>query len=370
MIKDKQEKSSTIRNYLLLIIKLILILSIINGIYFGLWQLVSINSLLLILTFIPQFLKKSYKIIIPQEFEWILLIFVILSLFIGKIQGIIVPLIFGIIMNLIGFLILLMLYSTGQIKKNYFLIITFAFSFAIVLGFGLEFLKYYLKLILHQEINLGIYTFMMKNMTYIIIGAAFSSIIGYAYMKTKNYWISKLVEKFKKSNPKTFKEQDNSKEILELIKEGEKQNLEFKSTLRINLHTNEIDRNIEQSVMKTINAFLNSEGGILLIGVSNNGEIIGIENDKFENIDRFNLHLINLIKQQIGKKSLDLINIDNIKINNKTVTKIEISKSKKEIFLKINPKEEEFYIRIGPSTVQLKASELVDYIQKKFRKKD
>ena len=94
--------------------------------------------------FIPQIIKKS-QIKIPAEFEWILLIFVVFTLFLGKISGIIVPIFFGIAIAMIGFMILAILYSNNQIKKDYFLIILFTFSFTITFGFLLELLKYYLK---------------------------------------------------------------------------------------------------------------------------------------------------------------------------------------------------------------------------------
>jgi hypothetical protein len=367
--KKSGNNTKIIQNYLILIIEFILILSIINGIIFHVWQIVSTNIFLLILCFIPQILKKSYKIIIPKEFEWVLLIFVVISLFIGKIGGIIVPLFFGIIMSLIGFMILMILYLSGQIKKNYFLMILFAFSFAIVFGFGLEFVKYYLKIILEYEITLENYNFSMKSMTFIMVGAGFSCLIGFLYMKTKNKIVSSLIDKFKKENPKKFDKQLNSEEILEKIKKGENEKLEFKSTLRVNLYTNEIDKKIEHSVLKTINAFLNSHGGIILLGVSDKSEILGIEKDRFENTDKLKLHLISLIKDKLGKRVLELVSIDEIEIQDKKIIEIEVKKSNEEIFLKMNPKEEEFYVRSGPSTTQLTGSELVDYFKKGFREK-
>jgi len=367
--KKNENSTKVIQDYLILIIEFILILSIINGVIFHVWQLVSTNVFLLILCFIPQILRKSYKVLIPKEFEWILLIFVTISLFIGKAGGIIVPLFFGIIMTLIGFMILLMLYLSGQIKKNYFLILLFAFSFAIVFGFGLEFVKYYLKITLGYTITLENYNFSMKSMTFIMIGALFSCLIGFLYMKTKNSIITKIVSKFKKENPKKFNKELDSQEVLEKIKKGENEKLEFKSTLRVNLYTNEIDKKIEHAVLKTINAFLNSQGGIILLGVSDKGEIIGIEKDRFENIDKLKLHLISLIKDKLGKKVLDLISIDEIEIQDKKIIEIEIKKSNEEIFLKMSPKEEEFYVRSGPSTTQLIGSELVDYFKKRFREK-
>ena len=357
------------QNYLMLTIKLILVLSIFNAINLHLWHLASTNIFLLVLMFIPQILKKSSKMELPKEFELILLGFVIITLFLGKVSTVIAPIIFGIATGLIGFTILLFLYSSNQIKKNYLLMILFSLNFAIALGVIIELAKYYLKLGLGQAIDLTVYSFTMMNLTYVILGSIIASIIGYIYMKTHLNLFGKIIKMIKKSNPKLTLASDFSKEILELIKQGEKEKLEFKSTLRTNLHTNEIDKKIENNVLKTIIAFLNTRGGTLLIGVSDNKEIIGIEKDNFSNNDKFHLHLVNLIKQKIGKKYLSSIDFQTGKINNKTVVRIDCNKSKKSVFLR-EGKEEEFYIRAGPSTTELKASSLIDYINQRNKEKD
>jgi len=361
--------STFIKEHLSLAVKLILILSIINAIYLQLWHIMSANIFLLIMMFAPQIIKKSYKLRIPIEFEWVLLIFVLLTFFIGRIKFAIAPIFFGIAVGMIGFIILLILYSNNQIKKNYFLIILFSFNFAVAFGFVLEILKYYLKLILGHELSAGIYAFSMMTMTYVIIGAAISSLFGYVYMKRKIKVLDRVVKKFKEINPKLFSKTDSPEEILELIKKGEGEKTEFKSTLRINLHTNEIDRRLEHSVLKTITAFLNSDGGILLIGVSNKGQIRGIERDRFEDNDRFNLHLMNLIKEKIGKKYLAFIGFEQILVEEKTVLKITCKRSNKQVFLKTSVGEE-FYIRAGPSSIQISGSELIEYVAERFRRED
>ena len=359
-------KFKGIQKYLSFAIKLILILSIINAVSNHLWYIMSTNIFLLILMFIPQIIKKS-QIKIPAEFEWILLIFVVFTLFLGKISGIIVPIFFGIAIAMIGFMILAILYSNNQIKKDYFLIILFTFSFTITFGFLLELLKYYLKIFLEQEISIGIYKFSMQNMTFVIIGAAIASIIGYIYMKSEKGVLRRAVKKIMQENPKLFLKKNNSSdEILELIKNKESEEIEFKSTLRTNLHTNEFDKKMEFSALKTISAFLNSNGGTLLLGITDEGKILGIEQDKFPDTDKFNLYLISLIKEKIGKKHFHLIEIQNTLIEHRTIVKISCKKSKNPVFLKSDLNEEEFYVRMGPSSVQLKGSELVEYITRHF----
>jgi hypothetical protein len=360
---------SETRNYLSLAVKLILVVSLLGAIHNHLWHLASTNIFLIILLLIPQIVTK-YEIKIPSEFEWFILVFAIITLFLGKTGGIITPIIFGIAVAMIGFMILSILYSSNQIKKNYFLIIMFSFNFAVAFGFAIELAKYYLKLTLNQPLSTDIYAYSMETMTFVVLGALISSIIGYIYMRYHFKILGNLVSKITEKNPKLFQKQEKLKEeILELIKKGENERLEFKSTLRTNLHTNEIDRKIEYSVIKTIAAFMNSNGGILLVGISDSGEVIGTEKDNFESRDNYGLHLTNLIKTKVGKKFFPLVSFRFTEIENKTVLTLDCEKSKAPVFIKSQTDEEEFYIRIGPSSAQIKGSELVDYIDKNFKKR-
>ena len=186
-----------LRDYVSLAIKLVLVLSIINAIQNEYWHIMSSSIFLLVLMFTPQIIKK-YKVNIPEEFEWLLLVFVIISLFLGKIGGVVVPVFFGISVGLIGFIVLSIAYSSQGIRKNKFFIILFSFSFAVTFAFGLEFLKYYLKILLDQELSLSVYKYSMKTMTYVISGALFFSGIGYLYMKKKIRIFRRIANKFKK----------------------------------------------------------------------------------------------------------------------------------------------------------------------------
>jgi hypothetical protein len=357
-------------NYLSLSIKLILILSIINGVYNHLWHMASTHIFLLILMFVPQIIKSKYDIKFPKIFEWSLLIFVIITLLLGSIGGIIVSIFFGISISFVGFMILAILYSANQIKKNYFLIILFSFNFSVAFGVAIELVKYYLKLILKYPLSVSNLAYSMETLTFVVIGAIISSIIGYLYMRYPKGILREAFKSVTEKNPALFKKTEVLKEeIFELIKKGENENLEFKSTFRTNLHTNEIDRKIEYSALKTIAAFLNSKGGALLIGINDSKEIIGIEKDNFTSSDKLSLHITNLIKTRLGKNSLSFIKLKFIDVDGKIILKIECEKSKSPVFLKTQENEEEFYIRAGPSSTQIKGSELLEYIEKNFKNK-
>ncbi|AAM06777.1 predicted protein [Methanosarcina acetivorans C2A] len=162
---------------------------------------------------------------------------------------------------------------------------------------------------------------------------------------------------------------NDSDYILELIRRGESKKLEFKSTLRMNLITGKPDWNIEHAVLKTIVAYLNTEGGVLLIGVSNNGEILGIKNDGFPNEDKFLLHFKQLIKQHIGLNYAPMIEYALVPVSGKKILEIECRRSDEVVFLKPDKNDEEFYIRIGPSSERLTGSKLIEYVNRHYNGK-
>ncbi len=151
-----------------------------------------------------------------------------------------------------------------------------------------------------------------------------------------------------------------------LVQGGETNKVEFKSTLRYNIHSGKFDKNIEHASLKTIAAFLNSDGGTLLIGVEDNGNIYGLDQDKFANDDKAQLHLTNLIKSKISMHHLTFIRIHNETMQNKKIMRIDVNPASIPAYIRDN-NDEMFYIRTGPSTSLLKVSELYGYIQKRFR---
>ena len=127
------------------IVKIILIFSIFYATYFHLWHIMIANIFLLFLLFIPYFLRRNYEVQIPAEFEFIFLIFIIVSFFLGGIRGVIIQTFFGIAVGFIGFTIMLLLFSHSKFKANYLLIMLFSFSFSVTFGLVAELTKYYLK---------------------------------------------------------------------------------------------------------------------------------------------------------------------------------------------------------------------------------
>ena len=156
-----------------------------------------------------------------------------------------------------------------------------------------------------------------------------------------------------------------------IIALGETSNVEFKSTLRFNLLANKIDPVIEHASLKTLVAFLNSTGGRLIIGVNDQGEVVGLDNDKFKTPDLFQLHFWNLFRRCIGSEFSEFIKSEIVHVDNKIVFSILCKSSVKPVFLKWKASgdaefQELFYIRAGPQTERLSTRQIVNYINSHF----
>ena len=157
---------------------------------------------------------------------------------------------------------------------------------------------------------------------------------------------------------------DTESGLLSLIAKGENRYVEFKSTLRMNLHSKKPGKEIEMAWLKGVAAFLNTDGGTLLLGVTDDGEITGLEQDVFENEDKCRLHFKNLIATHIGAEMSKHIRFVLVAVAGKTVGIVHCSRTRSPVFLK-NGNKEAFYIRNGPSSDELPVSKALKYIKQR-----
>jgi type I restriction enzyme R subunit len=156
-----------------------------------------------------------------------------------------------------------------------------------------------------------------------------------------------------------------------LIKRGESKTLEFKATLRWDVRENrQDDKLITHAVLKTIAAFLNTEGGDLLIGVADDGAIVGIEADRLDNDDKFMRHLAQAVRNGFGDRAGTCIDPKTQIVQGKTVCLVSCQRSPEPVFLKWKEMEAEpggdFFVRSGPGTVRLPPESAAKYIRTRF----
>ncbi|WP_340112115.1 AlbA family DNA-binding domain-containing protein [Maribellus mangrovi] len=156
-------------------------------------------------------------------------------------------------------------------------------------------------------------------------------------------------------------------EILKLIEKGENEHVEFKSTIRTNLYTNNPGKEIELAWLKSVVGFCNSNGGTILIGINDEGEVVGIEPDKFANDDKCLLHVQSLLRDHVGMEFTVYIKYKLLEIDEKKVLAVRCTPSPKPVFLSSNNKEQ-FFVRSGPASIELPISKALKYIEDRNKK--
>lgn len=152
-----------------------------------------------------------------------------------------------------------------------------------------------------------------------------------------------------------------------LIRQGETKKVEFKQSLSLDVKTQTKEVYIETATLKTIVAFINSEGGTLLVGVADDERIVGVneEINKFHRNSMDNLlkHFKNRIKHRIGEEFYPYIDFHVSDISSCKVLVVECDKSGSPCFLD----KKDFYVRTTPATDKLEGKKMMEYCQNHFK---
>ncbi|PSN15958.1 hypothetical protein C7293_04930 [filamentous cyanobacterium CCT1] len=155
--------------------------------------------------------------------------------------------------------------------------------------------------------------------------------------------------------------------ILSLVRQGETKTIEFKETLSWDKRTGKKEKYIELASLKNVAAFLNTNGGFLLIGVADDGSIPGInvEIEKYynDNRDRFLLHFKNLLKEKIGESFYTHIDYGLTDVESGAVLLVQVEPSERACFID----GKDFYVRVNPATDKLEGESLVEYCRQRFK---
>jgi|688.fasta_scaffold63509_2 hypothetical protein len=177
------------------------------------------------------------------------------------------------------------------------------------------------------------------------------------------------------NNITTTSEESLSMNVEELINQGENSSLELKTTLRWDLKTKQVNKKLEDVVLKTIAAFSNGEGGTLIIGVNDDGEIEGLHHDyatlNSGDKDKFEIHFRNLINKEYGVEfATNNLKITFPEVNEKEICMIEIKAGLKPIYTSAadsnSNKVQKFYVRSGNSSQEISLSEIAEFLSKRF----
>ncbi|HZX12020.1 MAG TPA: ATP-binding protein, partial [Candidatus Nanoarchaeia archaeon] len=132
------------------------------------------------------------------------------------------------------------------------------------------------------------------------------------------------------------------KQIREIIEKGENQEVEFKESF----HSS-------QDISKILCSLANTLGGILLLGVNDSGEIIGVK----DNLDK--------VQQQISASNqsispVPLLSIEVHKIEGKDIVAVIVQRSSDTLY---HTFQGAIHVRVGSTTRRLEGTTHLEYLR-------
>jgi len=155
----------------------------------------------------------------------------------------------------------------------------------------------------------------------------------------------------------------NHNPLAALIRKGESEVLEFKSSARWDVNLQRVNKDVEFAVVKTIAGFLNSyKGGDLLIGVGDDGEPVGLQHDyeslgRHKDRDGFQSFLVKLLNDAFGKDVSAFLHVDFHVLGGNDVCRVSAPPAAHAVYVD----DDTFFLRIGNTTHRLKGREANEY---------
>jgi very-short-patch-repair endonuclease len=159
-----------------------------------------------------------------------------------------------------------------------------------------------------------------------------------------------------------------------LIPQGESETLEFKETLRWDVRQREVNKKLEEVVVKTIAAFGNHKGGTLLIGVADDGSVTGIESDvrcTGGNLDKFRLHINAVLSANFPAAfHTRKVQVTFPIVGSHQICRVDVQKARTALYVKAADRSgavaERLFVRSGNSSQEIPPSQLVAYVNDRF----
>lgn len=200
----------------------------------------------------------------------------------------------------------------------------------------------------------------MKTTFYAFVGACLGCITALLYNVMHRRWlqIQQLTHEL-------------DKDLEALIKQGENPHLEFKSSLRWDIVENRVNRALEGVAIKTLAGFMNGQGGTLLIGVSDEGEILGLDKDyqtlKKPGRDGYEQLIMTIIASNMGADICQFVRVVYHDLDGLEICRLIVQPSTRPVFIQQgnNPK---LYLRTGGGTRELNVQEAIDYMKARWHK--
>lgn len=154
--------------------------------------------------------------------------------------------------------------------------------------------------------------------------------------------------------------------VSDLLRQMETQRVEFKQSARASLENDAPEKVINDGVVKTVAAFLNTSGGTLGIGITDDGDILGLQPDldfKHQDLDGYQNWLTTLMVSNIGGGVVGAhVSLRIESVGSEIVCLVDVTPSPSPVFAKTTKGDQCFYVRINNTTRLLEGPDIPNYI--------
>jgi membrane protein YdbS with pleckstrin-like domain len=155
----------------------------------------------------------------------------------------------------------------------------------------------------------------------------------------------------------------------EVVTGAENQFVEFKSSFQWDYRQQRVNKELHLPVIKNLAAFMNAQGGYVIIGVDDDGNLLGLSADlssiSKKNSDGFENMFNQSFNKMIGVEFRQYVDVTFPEIDGKQICILRVRPSEYPIFVNAKGKET-FYIRAGNASQPLSISQAARYISRRF----
>ena len=155
--------------------------------------------------------------------------------------------------------------------------------------------------------------------------------------------------------------------VSDLLRQMETQRVEFKKSARASLDNDAPEKVINEGIVKTVAAFLNADGGTLGIGISDDGDIVGLQADldfRNQDLDSYVNWLTTLLINNIGAGTVAAhvgLRIESVRAD--LVCLVDVVPSVSPVYAKTTKGNSCFYVRVNNTTRMLEGADVLAYVE-------
>ncbi len=202
---------------LTLFLQLTLLIGVVLFCFQGRWMTAAVTLAIIIVTLLPLLFSRRYDVSIPPEFEFLAVVFVYASLFLGEVHGYYIRYWWwdailhtgsGFLLGVLGFLLVYLLNERPDVDMHMRprFVALFAFMFAVGIGALWEIFEFAMDQLFGMNMQKSGLVDTMWDLIVDTVGAAVISVLGLVYMRTagNESFLERWITRFIQDNPRLF----------------------------------------------------------------------------------------------------------------------------------------------------------------------